>query len=129
MPLGGHLALTGDPSEMRITWTTANYSQPQVKYGIWSGVYDAVALATTSTYTREQLCGEPATTIGWRDPGSLHTAVMTNLLPGLQCYFSLHDMCILLNSFLLWQILAITMSLEIHTMDGVVNISSILLRV
>jgi len=84
-PLHGRLALTGKPNEMRVTWVSKHTSNPQVQWGVRSGVYTSSASATSYSYTAEDLCGKPANSFGWRDPGIIHTAVMTNLSPK-QCY-------------------------------------------
>lgn len=68
-------------------------------------MYDHVADASTYTYTREQMCGggisfnieeadkinSDAAHIGWRDPGLLHTAVMTGLEFGQKYYYMYGD--------------------------------------
>lgn len=37
--------------------------------------------ATTGAFAKEDLCGEPATSVGWSDPGMVHSAVMRGLEP------------------------------------------------
>jgi hypothetical protein len=39
-PLQGHLALTVDPTEMRITWSTNSTEEPVVKYGLTPNQYE-----------------------------------------------------------------------------------------
>jgi hypothetical protein len=65
--------------EMRITWTTYNSGSPAVRWGTVPGQYTKEVAATTSTYTREQMCGAPANSTGWHDPGVFHSAVMGKL--------------------------------------------------
>lgn len=63
-----HLALTGDPTEMRVTWVTKSaISNPVVLYDGRS------SSGTSSTYSE----GTFVPWIGW-----VHTAVMTGLKPG-----------------------------------------------
>lgn len=38
--------------------------------------------AETSSYAREDMCGPPANSKGFHDPGLLHTAVLSELTPG-----------------------------------------------
>lgn len=38
--------------------------------------------ATSSTYSRSDLCGAPANGMGWRDPGFFNEALITGLRPG-----------------------------------------------
>jgi hypothetical protein len=47
-----------------------------------TGKYDQSVSAATSTYRKEHMCGAPANAEGWRDPGLLHSAVLSNLRPG-----------------------------------------------
>jgi len=37
--------------------------------------------AGTLTFSRGSMCGEPARTVGWREPGFIHSAFMRNLWP------------------------------------------------
>jgi hypothetical protein len=37
------------------------------------------------------MCGAPATTVGFRDPGIFHTAVFTGLLPNQRVYYRFGD--------------------------------------
>lgn len=38
--------------------------------------------AESSTYDRDDMCGPPANTKGFHDPGLLHSAVLSGLNPG-----------------------------------------------
>ncbi|CAM9562615.1 unnamed protein product [Choristocarpus tenellus] len=82
-----HLSLTGVPSSMRLSWTTGKASRaPAVLFRrMTDSIYpDSWSQSTgeTITYATEDLCGEPATGVGFHDPGLLHSAVMRGLLPG-----------------------------------------------
>lgn len=90
-PLQGHLALTGENSEMLIQWTTKNSSAPEVRWGLQSGMYTAKAAASSMTYTKEDLCGAPANAQGWLDPGTLHKALMTDLQAGQRYFYVYGD--------------------------------------
>jgi len=90
-PLQPHLAYTGDVTQMRLMWTTLNAKQPTVWYGESSGVYSRSVPAKSSTYTVDQMCGPPAATTGWREPGTLHNAIMTDLIPGRRYYYVFGD--------------------------------------
>ncbi len=78
-PLQIHLALTSSPTEMNVMWNTLNSSNPTVQWGTVSGNYTWRAPAVTHTYTSNDVCGEPAKTYAWINPGLFHEAVMTNL--------------------------------------------------
>lgn len=73
-------------------WTTRDVGSPVVTYGTEPGRHIFAAPATTDTYTRGQMCGAPANREGWMDPGSIHTAAMTGLLPGQRYYYSVGDL-------------------------------------
>ena len=45
----------------------------------------------TVTYTRDEMCGAPATTVGFRDPGIFHTAVFSGLSPNQRVYYRFGD--------------------------------------
>ncbi|GFR45131.1 hypothetical protein Agub_g6511 [Astrephomene gubernaculifera] len=110
-PLQLHLALTGDPSEMRVQWNTRDAgSQPQVRWGEASVKYDNSvestsaasagsagpaypfsANATSSRYERGELCGGAATSVGWVDAGSHPSALMTRLKPATRYYYRVGD--------------------------------------
>lgn len=91
-PLQGRLALTaGGPSEMLVQWSTHNSSRPVVRYGERRGKLSREVPATSHTYTREEMCGAPASTIGWNDPGLIHVAKLTGLVPGRRYYYRFGD--------------------------------------
>lgn len=68
-------------------FTTRDCSRPVAWYGSSKSALDYSAPATTATYTRADVCPDsPAATLGWLDPGLLHTATLSGLQPG-QRYF------------------------------------------
>lgn len=46
-----------------------------------------VVTGTSMTYSIADLCGAPATTDGWVEPGNLHTALMTGLKPSTRYFY------------------------------------------
>jgi len=90
-PLQGHLSLTGKATEMRVVWVTRDAHKPKVLYGTRPNQCTASVHAKSTTYKRDQLCGAPATTSGWRDPGLIHSAVMTDLIPGVRYFYTYGD--------------------------------------
>jgi Purple acid Phosphatase, N-terminal domain len=77
--------------EVMVQWTSRDTSRPQVKWGEQPGLYRHVAPASSTTYSREELCGEPATTVGWQSPGELHSAPLSELVPGRRYYYVFGD--------------------------------------
>lgn len=65
------------PNQYLLSWTSAATADPVVV--IDDGM---VVNATTVTYTRGDMCGAPAATVGWIDPGHIHRAVVSGVRPG-----------------------------------------------
>jgi hypothetical protein len=90
-PLQGHLALTGNPSEMRVMWVSNTTEGPTVQYGLESGNYLWSQSANSTTYSMKDLCwnttGGQLSRIYYRDPGWIHNAVMTDLRPYTKYYY------------------------------------------
>lgn len=83
VPLRGHITRLADPSQMLVVWNSRhNDDNPAVQWGYSSGVYTNTAFAESTTYTAEDLCGEPATTHGWFPPHWWLYARITGLQPG-----------------------------------------------
>lgn len=71
------LARTVRRDEMRISWTSLSADGLSVQWGTTLGnMTHSTAAINTSTYTGADLCGEPARTLGFWDPGLMHTAVI-----------------------------------------------------
>lgn len=88
-PLQVHLALTEDPTAMRVHWVSAAVHEPVVVYGLRADALDRTASATSSSYAASDMCRAPATTVSarlFRDPGQLYEALLTTLEPG-ETYF------------------------------------------
>ena len=104
-PTGVHLALTGNASEMRITWTTMNETAPVVRYAALQPDSVMRAVSATSavlqrgdmysdakvtwTPSRPMELSSNATGIGFVNLGTQHTAVMTGLLAGVKYVYTL----------------------------------------
>ena len=68
---------------MTVTWTSGygpDVAEPVVEWGIKGGKRK-LSPARTLTYGRNDLCGPPARTVGWRDPGYIHTSFLKELWP------------------------------------------------
>ncbi len=92
-PSGVHLALTGQPGEMMVQWTASNESvAPFVAWGVTPGHYDhRVEDGYVVTYTRAELCGGYATTVGWMHPGMLQRVLLTGLPADSMVYYVVGD--------------------------------------
>ncbi|TKW11382.1 hypothetical protein SEVIR_6G229800v4 [Setaria viridis] len=79
--------------EMTVTWTSGydiSEAYPFVEWGaVGGGGHPARTPAGTLTFNRGSMCGEPARTVGWRDPGFIHTAFMRDLWPNREYYYKI----------------------------------------
>lgn len=69
--------------EMTVTWTSGygiSEAEPFVEWGPKGGV-PIHSPAGTLTFERSSMCGAPARTVGWRDPGYIHTSFLKELWP------------------------------------------------
>ncbi|KAM2286563.1 hypothetical protein ACFX1S_039016 [Malus domestica] len=83
VPLYPRLAQGKDWNEMTVTWTSGyniNKAVPFVEWGL-KGEAQTRSPAGTLTFPRGSLCGPPARTVGWRDPGFIHTSFLKDLWP------------------------------------------------
>ncbi|KAK4479828.1 hypothetical protein RD792_015370, partial [Penstemon davidsonii] len=82
-PLYPRLAQGQTWNEMTVTWTSGystNEAEPFVEWGR-KGEEQQRSLAVTLTFDRSSMCGAPARTVGWRDPGFIHTGFLKELWP------------------------------------------------
>ncbi|CAO2192242.1 unnamed protein product, partial [Urochloa humidicola] len=92
-PVYPRLAQGKTHDEMTVTWTSGydiSEAYPFVEWGpVGGAVQPARTPAGTFTFNRGSMCGEPARTVGWRDPGFIHTAFMRNLWPNREYYYKI----------------------------------------
>ncbi|XP_028057180.1 probable inactive purple acid phosphatase 1 [Camellia sinensis] len=70
-------------NEMTVTWTSGygiNEAEPFVEWGP-QGREQRQSPAGTLTFDRNSMCDAPARTVGWRDPGFIHTSFLKELWP------------------------------------------------
>lgn len=82
-PLYPRLAQGKTWNEMTVTWTSGysiDEAEPLVEWGKKGGEQTR-SLAVTLTFDRNSMCGAPARTVGWRDPGFIHTSFLKDLWP------------------------------------------------
>ncbi|TMW60176.1 hypothetical protein Poli38472_000218 [Pythium oligandrum] len=83
-PKHGHLALTTQENAMAVMYNSASSRTPEARYGTDPTNLDHHATGTSTTYKASDMCQAPATTVAqrlFRDPGFMHTAIMTDLTP------------------------------------------------
>ncbi|XP_062232238.1 nucleotide pyrophosphatase/phosphodiesterase-like [Phragmites australis] len=92
-PVFPRLAQGKSHDEMTVTWTSGydiSEAYPFVEWGmVVAGAKPTRTAAGTLTFNRGSMCGEPARTIGWRDPGFIHTAFMRDLWPNKEYYYKI----------------------------------------
>lgn len=87
-PLQGHLALTGQATEMRVSWTSLSSGKPVVFYGTAADNLTLSASGVSRTYTNSDMCGPPANqTMFFINPGFLHDVLLTELQPKSTYYY------------------------------------------
>ena len=87
-----------------VQWVTRDRGSPRARWGKRSvhagsssggggggGSYEHNATGSSSTYTREEMCGAPANTTGGMQPGWLQAAVMSGLEPSTRYYYQYGD--------------------------------------
>jgi phosphodiesterase/alkaline phosphatase D-like protein len=75
-----HIATTGDPSEMVVTWVTWGPTPTStVEYGTTIGSYGSIATGSTHTYSDG----------GW--VGEIHDVLLTGLVPNTQYFYRVGD--------------------------------------
>ncbi|KAJ4827866.1 prolyl aminopeptidase [Turnera subulata] len=83
-----HLAYTDSEEEMRVMFVAGDGEERRVRWGIADGDWAHSNVARVVWYEREDLCDSPAnSSVGWRDPGWIHDAVITGLDKGLRYYY------------------------------------------
>ncbi|KAI4343616.1 hypothetical protein L6164_010947 [Bauhinia variegata] len=101
-PLYPRLAQGKSWDEMTVTWTSGydiNEAVPFVEWGPKGGRLTR-SPAGTLTFKRNSMCGPPARTVGWRDPGFIHTSFLKNLWPNVVYRYRLGHM--LSNGSYVW---------------------------
>ncbi|RZC71080.1 hypothetical protein C5167_034278 [Papaver somniferum] len=90
-PLYPRLALRKAWDEMTVTWTSDYDINEAIPFVQWclAGESQARSPAGTLTFTRTSMCGPPARTVGWREPGFFHTSFLKNLWPNQKYTYEL----------------------------------------
>ncbi|CAM6015305.1 unnamed protein product [Sphagnum balticum] len=89
-PVYPRLALGAAWNEITVTWTSGyglDEAVPLVLWGPEDNKSQFTSPASTLTYIRKDLCGPPARTVGWRDPGFIHTAYLEKLWPRTRYFY------------------------------------------
>lgn len=81
-PLYGHLSsMDSTATSMKLRWISGDKKPQQVQYGAGNNSQTS----QVATFTQDEMCSNlivsPAKDFGWHDPGYIHSAVMTGLLP------------------------------------------------
>ncbi|KAL1333786.1 hypothetical protein HN51_062649 [Arachis hypogaea] len=82
-PLYPRIAQGKSWDEMTVTWTSGYDISEATPFVEWSikGKTPMQSPAGTLTFGRNAMCGSPASTVGWRDPGFIHTSFLKELWP------------------------------------------------
>ncbi|KAF5730950.1 calcineurin-like phosphoesterase [Tripterygium wilfordii] len=101
-PLYPRLAQGKSWNEMTITWTSGYNIDEAVPFVAWGlkGETPKYSPAGTLTFHQNSMCGSPARTVGWRDPGFIHTSFLKDLWPNTVYAYRLGN--ILSNGSYIW---------------------------
>ncbi|KAJ4712574.1 Purple acid phosphatase [Melia azedarach] len=82
-PLYPRLSQGKSWNEMTITWTSGYNIVEAVPFVEWGPKRESQTRspAGTLTFHRNSMCAPPARTVGWRDPGFIHTSFLKDLWP------------------------------------------------
>lgn len=73
---------------MRVMYVTGVPKETYVRYGEREDEMDRLIVASVKRYEREHMCDAPANqSVGWRDPGFIHDALITGLEKGRRYYY------------------------------------------
>jgi len=73
---------------MRVMYVTRDPKETYVWYGERKCQMGELAVARVQRYEREHMCDFPANdSVGWRDPGYIHDALITGLKKGRRYYY------------------------------------------
>jgi len=73
---------------MRVMYVTRDPKKTYVRYGERKCHMGGVAVARVKRYEKEHMCDAPANeSVGWRDPGYIHDALITGLKKGRRYYY------------------------------------------
>lgn len=87
-PTQVRLSYTSNPTEMAVMYVTKDPVKTHVKYGKEGDNLWHTATASARTYEQKHMCRAPAnSSLGWRDPGYIHLAKMTELEPGVRYFY------------------------------------------
>ncbi|KAJ3673854.1 hypothetical protein LUZ60_005846 [Juncus effusus] len=101
-PVYPRLAQGKSWNEMTVTWTSGYSINEAIPFVEWGPQADTKTRspAGTLSFAREAMCGAPARTVGWRDPGFIHTSFLKDLWPNMIYKYRMGHK--LLNGSIIW---------------------------
>ncbi|TYH80606.1 hypothetical protein ES332_D03G143800v1 [Gossypium tomentosum] len=93
---------SGGLSDMTVTWTSGYDIDEAVPFVEWGrkGDLQVRSPAGTLTFKQNSMCGSPASTVGWRDPGFIHTSFLKDLWPNFVYMYRIGHL--LYNGSVVW---------------------------
>lgn len=76
---------------MLVQWSSRDAPRPEVRWGADAERLNRTTAADSDSYDADDLCGPPATTAGWLEPGLLHRALLTDLQPDTEYWYKYGD--------------------------------------
>ncbi|XP_050220986.1 probable inactive purple acid phosphatase 27 [Mercurialis annua] len=101
-PVYPRLAQGKSWDEMTVTWTSGYNIDEAIPFVAWglNGDTSLRSPAGTLTFDQNSMCGSPARTVGWRDPGFIHTSFLKELWPNTIYWYRMGH--ILTNGVYIW---------------------------
>ncbi len=84
---------SGLTTNLQLVWNSKHSTSPVLFWGLIS-INENIVMAQTDSIEKSELCGYPATTIGWRDIGQIHLALFANIFKysGEKIYYKFGDL-------------------------------------
>jgi hypothetical protein len=76
-----HWSIGPDPATFRLSWISGHYDDAIVYWGFSNDHLDNIVYAELTSYSRDEMCGAPASGIGWVDPGIIYHALLKQIPP------------------------------------------------
>ena len=77
--------------QMLVQWSSLDAAHPVVRWGAAAKALNRTTPADSDSYGLDDMCGPPATTAGWLEPGLLHRALLTDLQPDAEYWYKYGD--------------------------------------
>jgi len=71
----------------RFSWSSLDTRIPELQWGVLPGVYEHRAVASSNGFSRDEMCGPPASGTGWHPPSMWHHVLVAGLHPATEFFY------------------------------------------